>query len=91
MNHSFVVRNILSIYGLLAWVLSVIGTNALAQQTPTEFPVVQLSAGIYLIQAEVASTDPQREKGLMFRPELGINQGMVFLFDAPAVQSMWKT
>ena len=49
----------------------------------------KLLAGIHLIRAEVAADPDDRAKGLMFRPRLGANQGMVFLFDAPAVQCMW--
>jgi uncharacterized membrane protein (UPF0127 family) len=62
---------------------------ARAQQSPTEFRVIPLSAGIHVIRAEVALEDSERQKGLMFRKELGANQGMVFLFDQPAVQCMW--
>lgn len=60
-----------------------------AQQTPTEFRVIPLTAGIHVIRAEVALAPAERSKGLMFRPALGFNQGMVFLFDEPAVQCMW--
>jgi uncharacterized membrane protein (UPF0127 family) len=54
-----------------------------------KFPVVPLTAGVHLIQAEVAATEAQREQGLMFRDKMGPNQGMVFLFDAPAGVCMW--
>lgn len=63
--------------------------QASAQQTPTEFRVIPLTAGIHVIRAEVALAPAEREKGLMFRQALGFNQGMVFLFDVPAVQCMW--
>jgi uncharacterized protein len=69
--------------------LAVFATPARAQQTPTEFRVIKLSAGIHVIQAEVALEPAERERGLMFRKALGPNQGMVFLFDAPAAQCMW--
>jgi uncharacterized membrane protein (UPF0127 family) len=64
-------------------------TVANAQQSPTEFRVIPLSAGIHVIQAEVALESAEREKGLMFRKVLGPNQGMVFLFDSPERQCMW--
>jgi uncharacterized membrane protein (UPF0127 family) len=64
-------------------------TAAVAQQSPTEFRVIRLSAGIHVIQAEVALTPEERERGLMFRKQLGPSQGMVFLFDEPGVQCMW--
>ena len=53
------------------------------------FPVLPLTAGIHVIQAEVAMTEPQREQGLMFREKLGPNSGMVFLFGEPAQVCMW--
>lgn len=62
---------------------------AAAQTTPQKFPVTQLTAGMYVIQAEVAATEAQREEGLMFRQALGPNQGMVFLFGSPAGVCMW--
>ena len=60
-----------------------------SQESATEFPLMRLSVGIHLIQAEVAANPSQQQKGLMFRERLGPNQGMVFLFDHPAVQCMW--
>jgi hypothetical protein len=62
---------------------------ARAQETSTEYRVIPLTAGIHVIRAEVAMAPTERAKGLMFRPALGPNQGMVFLFDEPAVQCMW--
>ncbi len=62
---------------------------AAAQDAPTAFRVIPLSAGIHVIRAEVAAEPAERERGLMFRTALGANQGMVFLFDRPALQCMW--
>jgi uncharacterized membrane protein (UPF0127 family) len=50
---------------------------------------VKLSAGIYVIQAEVAATEAERQQGLMMRTRLGNNEGMVFDFGAPAGVCMW--
>ena len=72
-----------------AIVLACIGAPAAAQDAPTEFRVIPLTAGIHVIRAEVALAAAERAKGLMFRPTLGPSQGMVFLFDEPAVQCMW--
>jgi len=60
---------------------------ASAQQT--SFPVTKLSAGMHLIKAEVAATDPHRQQGLMFREKMAGNDGMVFVFAQPAQQCMW--
>ena len=60
---------------------------ALAQQP--SLPRVQLGAGMYLIQAEVADRDETRTIGLMRRTSLPQNGGMLFVFDAPEVPCMW--
>ena len=62
---------------------------AQAQGAPVEFAVIPLSAGIHVIRAEVAATPTDRARGLMHRPQMGANQGMVFLFDQPAALCMW--
>ena len=55
----------------------------------TELPVVELSAGMHLIRAELADTFGTRMQGLMHREKLGQNAGMLFVFDEPGVQCMW--
>ncbi|HEY4318978.1 MAG TPA: DUF192 domain-containing protein [Herbaspirillum sp.] len=71
-------------------ILLALGAAAPMQaQAQQKFPVIPLTAGMYVIQAEVATTEAQREEGLMFRKTLGANQGMVFLFGSPAGVCMW--
>ena len=70
-----------------AALLSLVACGAGAQNA--RFPTIQLSAGMHLIQAEVAATDPQRQQGLMFREKMANNHGMVFVFDQPNPQCMW--
>ena len=65
--------------------LLLLATPALAQQ----LPVMQLSAGMHLIRAEVAADFSSRSRGLMHRKSLGPNAGMLFIFDAPAIHCMW--
>lgn len=62
--------------------------TASAQQIQ-KFPVIQLTAGMNVIHAEVAASEAEREQGLMFREHMGTNEGMVFLFGAPASVCMW--
>jgi uncharacterized membrane protein (UPF0127 family) len=54
-----------------------------------KFPAIPLNAGMYVIQAEVAAKDAERQQGLMYRRVMGANEGMVFLFDRPATVCMW--
>jgi uncharacterized protein len=41
------------------------------------------------IDIEIAATEYQKEKGLMARISMAENQGMLFLFDYPKIQSFW--
>jgi uncharacterized membrane protein (UPF0127 family) len=66
--------------------LTLLAAPALAQQT---LPVVQLSAGMHLIRAEVAADFSSRSRGLMHRKSLGANAGMLFIFDGAAPHCMW--
>ena len=58
---------------------------AVAQQLPR----TELSAGVHLIRAEVADNFVTRMQGLMHRPSMGANEGMLFVFDEPGIQCMW--
>ena len=58
---------------------------AAAQQLPR----TELSAGVHLIRAEVADNFVTRMQGLMHRPSMGANEGMLFIFDEAGIQCMW--
>jgi uncharacterized membrane protein (UPF0127 family) len=52
-------------------------------------PVKTLTAGMHVIQAEIAANDTSRARGLMHRKELAPNSGMLFVFDQSNVQCFW--
>ena len=58
---------------------------AVAQQLPR----TELTAGVHLIRAEVADNFVTRMQGLMHRPSMGANEGMLFIFDEAGIQCMW--
>lgn len=66
---------------------------ALAAPSPSAaqgaLPTTKLTAGVHLITAEVAATDPARSRGLMFREKLAPNHGMLFVFDGKQIHCMW--
>ena len=62
---------------------------AAAQDAPQKLPSIRLNAGIHNITAELASTPSQREIGLMLRPAMGANEGMLFAFEQPSQQCFW--
>ncbi|MDD2772499.1 MAG: DUF192 domain-containing protein [Elusimicrobiales bacterium] len=41
------------------------------------------------VTAELALTDEEHERGLMFRRSLGEKRGMLFVFDAEALRTFW--
>ena len=51
--------------------------------------MLELSVGMYRIQAEVANTDPLRQRGLMHRKDMPEQQGMLFVFPVRAQHCMW--
>src|SRR6185436_13311450 len=59
---------------------------AAAQQA---LPVLELSAGMHRIRAEVAADYGSRMQGLMHRTSMPQNAGMLFIFDELAAHCMW--
>jgi len=56
-------------------------------------PVVPLSikskSGAHAFRVEVAMTEPEQEKGLMFRTTMGADEGMIFPMDPPRHAAFW--
>lgn len=49
----------------------------------------KLSAGMHVIDVQVALTPEQRQIGLMLRKTMAQHEGMIFVFEQPAVQCFW--
>ena len=54
-----------------------------------QLPVIQLTAGMHIVRAEVAADFSTRMQGLMHRESLAPNAGMLFVFDESAIHCMW--
>ena len=75
---------------LLASLATALCASSWADQRPQlELPRLTLSAGMHLIQAQVAATPEQRSTGLMFRTEMPANEGMLFVFEQASQQCFW--
>lgn len=75
--------------GLLG-LAALLGSAAHAQNTPqTDLPRVTLSAGMYLIDTQIAITPQQQAVGLMYRKEMPMQEGMLFVFQQASVQCFW--
>jgi uncharacterized protein len=63
---------------------------AFAQTGPQpKLPTVPLTAGMHIIQAEIAQTREQQATGMMFRREMGKNEGMLFVNDDTSERCFW--
>jgi hypothetical protein len=63
---------------------------ASAQEAPQmNLQRIKLSAGMHLIDTQVALTPEQRQIGLMFRKEMPQHEGMIFVFEQVAQQCFW--
>lgn len=98
-------RSTLAVSFLLAFAAcSQGGQDATAKPSPTSaaqaavhpvsgLPVVPLTVksakGSHVFKVEVASTFDQQEKGLMFRTEMGADEGMIFPNDPPRRTAFW--
>jgi uncharacterized membrane protein (UPF0127 family) len=74
---------------LLALLLA-LGSVAHAQNLPQmDLPRIKISAGMHLIDTQVALTAQQRATGLMFRKDMPQAEGMLFVFEQASEQCFW--
>ena len=66
-----------------------LGSAASAQDSPQRLSSIKLSAGMHVLNVEVARTPQEHGVGLMFRKSMPTNDGMLFIFDRPGQQCFW--
>jgi len=78
-------------YRFLARLLALSGATSLllGPAARAELPMVELGAGMYRIEAELAYTMATRQVGLMNRRSMSPQRGMIFVFDEDARHCMW--
>lgn len=75
---------------LAALVLAMPSLPASAQNAPqAPLRTVPLTAGMHLIQAELAVSPDQQATGMMFRTAMGANEGMLFVNPDSSVRCFW--
>jgi uncharacterized protein len=83
-------RHALAQAGLAVAITLLVATAAHAQDGPQlNLQRVKISAGMNVIDAQVALTPEQRQVGLMLRKEMPQHEGMLFVFEQPAQQCFW--
>ena len=75
--------------GKIIRLLLAFGVLLAAATSRADMPRMELTAGFYRIDAEVAADQPNRMQGLMQRRAMGANQGMLFVFPQLARHCMW--
>jgi uncharacterized protein len=77
------------VLAVLSSTLLCLAVPVAAQDVQERLPGVPLTAGMHIIQAEVAQSPAQRSIGLMNRRTMGANEGMLFVFEVPGEQCFW--
>ena len=75
---------------VLVIITLVIGNTYAQFTTPQlDLPRVKLSAGIHVIDTQIATTPTQQAMGLMFRKDMPMNEGMLFVFEQADIKCFW--
>jgi uncharacterized membrane protein (UPF0127 family) len=69
--------------------LAFFAVAASAQDGPQSLPKTKLTAGMHVLNVEVAQTPEEHQIGLMFRKTMPTNDGMIFIFEHPNQQCFW--
>ena len=71
----------------LAFVVLLLGVTAAC--SADNAGVLHTAKGDFKFNLELATTEPEREKGLMFRTELAPDAGMLFVYPSEQAVSFW--
>lgn len=75
---------------LVTALAALFSAHAGAQTGPQpRLKTVALTAGMHVIQAELAVTPEQQQVGMMFRRSMGTNEAMLFIEETAGVRCFW--
>jgi len=74
---------------LLGFAITLTSTSYAQSDPQMDLQRIKLSAGMHLIDTQVAAIPEQRAIGLMFRKDMPQTEGMLFVFEQAAVQCFW--
>ena len=84
-----VMRRLASLFCFLGGLAVMAPAVADLPRTRVEVTRPDTGAVLLMVEAELATTVETRTRGLMERPSLPANQGMLFIFEAPQPLSFW--
>src|SRR4051812_22798133 len=82
-------RNLTSAAALIAAVLIVVALNTAAPAASFQTLEIVTKTGVQVFSVEMATTEQEKETGLMYRKELADGKGMLFDFSPEQQISMW--
>jgi uncharacterized membrane protein (UPF0127 family) len=74
---------------LISTLALLVSSHPAGAQPQPRLETITLQAGMQNIRTEVARTDRQMQIGMMFRREMGTHEGMLFVYDSPAIRCFW--
>ncbi len=78
-----------NIVALVLCLLSAAPNVSSAQNAQLDLPRAKITAGMNLIDVQLATSPEQRSTGLMFRGSMPTSEGMLFVFEESAQQCFW--
>ena len=80
-----------ALFSLLAMIMSLAFSPVAEAQAKfrKDKLTIKTASGEHVIEIEVAETDEQKSLGLMYRPQIPANTGMLFPYERPQVLTMW--
>ena len=87
--HSFIGRNVRSWVALAGIVAALAFIGAGAQAASIQPLEIVTKSGVQVFSVEMATTEQEKETGLMYRKELPDGKGMLFDFSPEQQVSMW--
>lgn len=76
-------------HGMAMMLLMLLACSATGGCSSSSMRTVRCTIGDAQVKVELAETEGQRQRGLMYRNKLRANRGMLFVYDDEQVRSFW--
>ncbi len=79
----------IAIAAIIIGVVGVLTIPSDAKLAETKFPMGTIKLGDVTLDVQIAETDSQKTRGLMFQKQLQYDQGMIFVFNNEQIVPIW--